>query len=105
MASAIQSWKNAWRTTWYYIYFSVLMNFFSIPIYIGRLDLINNNTIAKIIFYVIMLLFYLPFAVQWASKISGLHPLTEKEAKEKEEREREEYKQLNRKMNNIEQDN
>ena len=99
MNNHITKWKNAWRTTWYYIWFSILLNIFLCPIHIGKIDLIDNNSVAKIIFYTGMILVYFPFAVLWASKASGLHPLTKKEATEKEKREREEFEEINKSNN------
>jgi hypothetical protein len=69
---------------------------------LGNLSVIKESNTLRIIFYVCAYLFYFPFAVQWASKASGLHPLTQAEARAKEKREKEVYRALNQKMNNNE---
>ena len=106
MKNLLKIWQEGWREAIYLIGFSIILNILSVPFFILKLDFFREKIIARLSVYIILIIFWLPFMVYWASKISGFRAPTEKEAKEKEKKQREEYERLrlNRKMNKIEPD-
>ena len=98
MKDFIEIWKDAWRTTWYFFFFWMMLGLFGLPLWIVSectKDTDNNHSIW--VFHIILYILYLPFAIRWASKVSGVRPPTRKEAKEMARRSQEEYEQINRK--------
>ena len=89
----LKAYQEGWRTIVYFIGFSILLNIFAgIPLKILFSALDDGPAL-----YIVtgaFLLIYFPFAMLWASRLSGVKPLSPEKAEEKRRKEIEEYRKI-----------
>jgi hypothetical protein len=67
---------DAWRTFVYFIGFGFFFALFTLPLQVARLVDDAGHPVLALLLVVLSLVFYVPFAAQWASKACGLRPPT-----------------------------
>jgi hypothetical protein len=90
----LKAYQEGWGTIVYFIGFFILLNIFAgIPLKI-LFSALDGYGLALYIVIGAFLLIYFPFAMLWASRLSGVKPLTPKEAEGKRRKEIEEYRKI-----------